>query len=178
MSTFVHGSLLEALFARQLKPTGDFAHALLKIGVDANRLEPKYSAEQWVSAQQLAASFAFAHLTTEMAHRQVGRVLMNGFLSTLAGRLIEVALPLMSVRQFLLRTPRFMRMGVPSELVSVSELGDKNMRVEVANAVGSSADAYAGVLEVGIEKLKATPNIRVEVERAGYVALDVKWTTP
>jgi uncharacterized protein (TIGR02265 family) len=178
VSHFVHGSLLEALFVRQLKPAGEFAEALLKRGVDVHRLETKYSAEQWVSSQQLAATFAFGHLPTEEAHRQVGRALMQGFLGTLSGRLIAVALPLMSVRQFLLRTPRFMKMGVPVETVSVSEQGERNMRIEVANSVGSRGDVYAGVLEVGIEKLKATPHISVEKEGAGFVALGVRWTTP
>ncbi len=172
----VEGSLFEALFVKALKPTGAFADELLVLGVDVKSIAARYESEQWVKAQLLAAKYAFGHLPEAKAHRMVGRALLEGFLKTLVGRLIEVAIPFMNPQQFLLRAPRFMRMGSPSEVVTATVVDDTHVQLTVRPRIGTHAAAYAGVLEVGLERLNCIADVQVASDSPEHIELLAGWT--
>ncbi|MFY1830585.1 DUF2378 family protein, partial [Myxococcus fulvus] len=87
-------SVLEGLFVRGLKVSGRLVEELEALGYDIKRPEVDYPVQVFQRAVLLARQEVFGELTDEEAYRRVGRTLVDGFASTLVGRVAAVALPM------------------------------------------------------------------------------------
>ena len=95
------GSVLEGLFVRELKPAGAFKEALKRIGVEPERLEPRYSEETFRKAIDVAAEHAYPGLSLEDAHFKVGERVIAGYFATILGRVSGGLIPIIGVKRTL-----------------------------------------------------------------------------
>lgn len=128
-------SMFEALFDRRLKPAGAFADELKRAGYDALEARPKYPTQVWLQCLRVARRHRWPQLSEAEAYRQLGREFSEGFLETMVGRLVAVALPFMSPESFLRRLASYFRMGREDSGLAfdVVELAPGSARIEVHN---------------------------------------------
>jgi uncharacterized protein (TIGR02265 family) len=151
--------MFEGLYVRVLKPQGAFQADLLKAGFDVKAVRPEYPMDVWVACLDVTARHLHPSHPRPAAWRRIGRDFITGFLDTIAGRLVAVALPFLSPKTFVDRCPRFMRLGV-RELVSRVEWQEPRRAVLTLEGPHAlTAFLIAGVVEVCLERLGVTPTI-------------------
>jgi uncharacterized protein (TIGR02265 family) len=177
MTTFTaQGSMFEGLYGRVLKPTGAFKADLLGAGFDVSAIQPEYPMQVWVDCLDITARHKHPGVERYEAWRRIGRDFITGFLETIAGRLVAVALPFLSPKGFLTRAPRFLRLGV-RELESSVEWLTPTHGVVTLNGPHEGASALtAGVVEVCLERLKVTPTITARSLGGTASQFEVTWT--
>lgn len=178
MKTFTaQGSMFEGLYARVLKPTGAFKEDLRLAGFDVSAIRPEYAMQVWVDCLDVTARHKHPGLERFEAWRRIGRDFITGFLETIAGRLVAVALPFMSPKGFVTKAPRFMRLGVKELESSVEWLSPTHGVVTLEGPHEGAGFLTAGVVEVCLERLKVKPVITAKVLGGASSQLDVSWTT-
>jgi len=167
------GALVEALVKR-LTPKGAYRTALVKAGVDPSRVAPHYPAPVWDKVLRATRAYAFAKLDDQAAYREVGRTLIDGFLTTFTGRLLGAALPLMSPTSFLSKTPFYMRLGRSDVEVIVGPT-TQPVRLSLMDPCNTSGYVSAGIIERCLERIGVEPRVEVEeVDPIRYHLL-VRW---
>jgi uncharacterized protein (TIGR02265 family) len=139
-------SVFEAMFDRVLRPTGDFAAALLRLGYDPARPELSYPTETWLKALDLAHQFVYPQLSSGEADRELGRRFFEGFLETITGKFVKLALPLVGAEGMLRRLPRYCSSTQADIQVDLVDEGPKQVRVHFASRY-SRPEFMAGLLE-------------------------------
>jgi hypothetical protein len=84
-------------------------------------------------------------------------------------------LPFLNPRTFLLRTPRFMRMGRPDIEVRVEERSSTEVLLVVTDSAHTPAQLYCGVLEPCLARMGVTAAIEVIRDEQPAVHLRVSW---
>lgn len=169
------GALIEALYVHALQPSGRFREELLAIGLDLGRIRPRYPAQVWVRAVDVARRHVYPAETDAVALRSLGRLTMKGFFSTITGKMLSSTLSFVSARGFITLTPRFMKMGRPDVRVSVSWKGERAALIEVSDEERFPAECNAGILEEVLVRIGVSPRIKVVREWAGINELSVEW---
>jgi uncharacterized protein (TIGR02265 family) len=153
------GSMFEGLYVKVLKPTGAFRDDLAKAGFDLHALRPEYPMDVWVACLDVTAKHLHPTLKRFAAWRLIGRDFITGFLDTIVGRLVAVALPFLSPKTFIDRSPRFLRMGVKELQAVVEWKGPRQAVVTLDGPHDGSGHLLAGVVEVCLERLQVTPTV-------------------
>lgn len=174
--SMAQGSMFEALFTRALTPEGEFLAALREAGFDPQKPRAEYPTEVWVKALEIARKHVFPNETPQVAYRKIGRRFTDGFLSTLAGKVVLVALPFMNPASFMKRMPRYLQMGRNdmSMEVEVQET-NRTATAHLTDPFAVPPDFMAGILEVGLEKLKASGGVQVRVVDPRHYVLELHW---
>ena len=173
-SPLVPASLFEGLFVRGLPANSAFHAALKKMGVDLARLSPQYPVEVWQEAMAVARQHFFAGHPRAKADWQLGRIFAKGFLDTMVGKVIAVTLPMLGTARLVERLPRHMAMGRPDMIVTVTQVGPTERRVNI-EALYPLPDFMAGCLEVLMERTKAQPQVEVVARTDMSYVLRVRW---
>jgi len=170
-------SMFEALFDRRLKPTGTFAERLKQAGYDAEKAEPKYPTEVWKRCLEVAREEVWPQLPMEQAYRAIGVEFTRGFLDTLVGKLITVALPFMSPLGFLQKLQSYFRMGRNDTglVFEIVESGDGFARCHVHNPAMVHGEFVAGIVQVAMEKLSVDYTVEVQHQSPTDYDLTVRW---
>lgn len=175
-SSMAQGSMFEALFNRGLHPEGAFADALREVGYDVLHPRPEYPTPVWVKALEVARRHAFPQDSVAAAYRKLGRQFTDGFLSTLAGKVVAVALPFMNAESFLKRMPRYMQLGRSDVSMEVElQPGGRAARARLVDPFGVPAEFMAGVLEVGLEKVRSPGRVEATTLDATRYELALTW---
>ncbi|MBZ4394353.1 DUF2378 family protein [Myxococcus sp. AS-1-15] len=168
-------SVLEGLFVRGLKVSGRLVEALEALGYDIKRPEVDYPVEVFQRAVLLARREVFGELTDEEAYRRVGRTLVDGFASTLVGRVAAVALPMIGPARAAERIPRYLAlMGRTDIDVTQTPVGERGRRIVFTDRY-NRPDLMAGGLERMMELANAQPRITVEERNVEGYRLLVRW---
>jgi uncharacterized protein (TIGR02265 family) len=169
--------MFEALFDRRLKPEGAFREALLGAGYDANKPKAKYPTSVWVTCLEIARSARYSSLGADEAYRILGREFTEGFMQTLVGRLVGVALPIMRPRSFLARLERYFKMGREGGDIryDMTEPSPGVAHIEVVNPAGVPGAFVAGMIDVAFGRLAKSWTIGITQRTAIHYALDVRW---
>jgi uncharacterized protein (TIGR02265 family) len=177
VASITNQSMFEALFERRLKPTGAFREALVSAGYDGANAKPKYPTEVWTRCLGVARAHRYAELSEQEAWRQIGREFTLGFLETLVGRLVAVAIPLMSPDSFLNRLATWFRMGREDEGLTfdVVERGVGVARIVVHNPAAVGGGFVAGMIEIGFERLERAHSVEVLQSSPVDYELRVRW---
>lgn len=177
MPSETNQSMFEALFDRRLKPEGAFREALIGAGYDTDKPRPKYPTSVWVTCLELTRLARYGALSTEEAYRAIGREFTEGFLQTLVGRLVGVALPLMQPRSFLNRLERYFKMGREDGGIryDMTELEPEHAHIEVVNPAGVPGDFVAGLIDVAFMRLTRSWTVTVTQRTNIHYSLDVRW---
>ena len=169
------GALIEALYVHAIQPKGRFREELLAIGLDVDRIQPRYPAQVWVRAAYIARRHVFAGESDAVALRSLGRLTMKGFFSTLTGKMLSATLSFVSARGFITRIPRFMKMGRPDVQVSVSWKGEREALLVMSDEARFPAECNSGILEEVLDRIGVVPRIKVVRELGGISELSVEW---
>ncbi len=169
------GSMFEALFIRVLKPEGAFASGLQAVGYDVANPQPEYPTSVWVKSLEVACQRMFRGESPSRAYRKLGRQFTEGFLSTLAGKIVAVAMPFMNAESFLKKMPRYMRLGRSDVPMEVTFPSAGSALAKLTDPFGVPADFMAGVLEVGLEKVRSPGQVEVKVLDATHYELHIRW---
>lgn len=170
-------AMFEALFDRRLRPTGEFADELRAAGYDAARAVPKYPTELWVRCLEIARRQRWAALPIDEAYRHIGREFTHGFLETLTGRLVGVAIPFMTPKTFLRRLASYMRMGRNDDGLTFDLVNEQSSSVDaqVHNPAGVPGGFVAGMIDVAMDKLKVSWTITIDQKTPLDYVLHVEW---
>jgi len=168
----VSGSVVEALFVRALKPTGAFEEELRVAGINIGRLEAQYPGETFYTGIEIARRHRFSKLPKSDGERRLGSLFVQGFLDTLIGKVVGVALPMLAVGRLADRVPRLLSSGGDME-ARVEKLSDTSRRVTFRR-MSSPSNFMAGLLEEGLGRSGTPVQARVLEEKADYV-LQLSW---
>ncbi len=136
----------EGMFDRALKPSGAFAADLLRLGYDPERPELNYPTPTWLKALDLARAHACPHLAPDAADRELGRRFIEGFLETITGKFVKLALPLVGPDAMIRRLPRYYGSTQSAGTTEVFEEAPRQYRVRFVNRY-SRPEFLAGMLE-------------------------------
>jgi uncharacterized protein (TIGR02265 family) len=171
----IPASVLEGLFVRGLHAEGRLAEGLLSLGYDMRKPDLNYSVLTWQRCVNLARQELFGQLSDEEAYRLLGRKLVTGFLETLVGRVVAVAMPMIGPARVVDRLPRYLAMMGRGELeVTIAPVGERARRVHVPDRY-NRPDFVAGSLEVGLERANARPLVTVEERSPEGYRLLLRW---
>ncbi len=151
--------MFEGLYVKVLKPQGAFQADLVKAGFDVTQVKPEYPMDVWVACLDVTARHLHPGQERYAAWRLIGHDFITGFLDTIVGRLVAVALPFLSPKAFIDRSPRFMRLGVKELESKVEWKGPQRAVVTLEGPHEGTAHLVAGVVDVCLERLKVTPSI-------------------
>ncbi len=103
------GSVFEGLFQRALRPTGDFAEALRAVGYDVDNPQRGYHHQVYYDALMVAREHACRSMSDPEAYQKLGRLQLEGFLTTIVGRVSAVVAPIIGATALTRRLPRLWR---------------------------------------------------------------------
>jgi uncharacterized protein (TIGR02265 family) len=177
MSDFVpvaFGTSFESLVARALTPMPPGAVEKLKaVGFDPTRpVQAAYPAEVWMETLRVVAEMLYPGEPAEQAHRNVGRLYMEGFARTLVGKAIFGLGSTIGTRRMLPRMTRNFRTAnnyIDTELEELGE-GDWRMTIiphaETGPALRARAKLSAafiqGMMQAIFEQQGHEPDVSVE----------------
>lgn len=169
-----HGSVFEGLFARALRPEDAFADALRAAGYDPARPLRSYPTRVWQDCVAVARAHAFGQLGPEAADRALGRAFVEGFLRTLMGRMLWVALPVLGPHSALAKLERGWSAAQPHTTVRVERRAEGHWHVTLRER-GILPNFCAGILEGLLQRAGTEPHITVVSHVADACELEVRW---
>jgi uncharacterized protein (TIGR02265 family) len=175
MAGTAQGSVFEALFKHGVTVTPAMKAALLEAGYDADRPQPTYPTVVWARSMEIAARHAFPALPLEKAYFQIGRIITEGFLNTLAGKMVKVLIPLISVSTMFRRYPRWLSMGRDDARMTCEEISPRHVVLHVVDEAGLSGESYAGLFDASLEIMGAKGQFEVKKKSPTEFDLVVRW---
>ena len=158
------GSAFEAMFVHVLQPTGTFARELAEAGFDPGRMVARYPSSVWYRCLDIGRRHTFPELPPAEGFRMLGRSFMEGYFTTLIGKVVSAALPLYGLQRTLDRLPRVWKGSQPTTEVTVAKEGPHAWRVTL-NSPGVIPEFSAGVLEAAAKPVGEKLSVEV-VERS------------
>jgi uncharacterized protein (TIGR02265 family) len=171
---WVDNSVFEGLFSRAVQVTDPMAAELRAAGYDPKKPQPRYSAQVWRASTEIARRHLYPSLSREEGLKQLGRVFVDGFMQTITGRFIAVALPMLaSTKNRGRRVHSFFKMVRKDLEVETVEEGPNRARYVVRDPT-PSPDFMAGLLESIAKHARRHTAVNVIVRRDdGYELLAI-----
>jgi uncharacterized protein (TIGR02265 family) len=151
--------MFEGLYDKVLRPEGGFRERLKAAGYDIGAPLAAYPMQVWVDCLDVTWKEKFPHLERFAAWQAIGRLFIEGYLETLVGRLVAVALPFLTPRGFLQRAPRFMNAGLEGATAEVVFREEREAVVTLRGPHAGAAWVLSGVIAVCLERLGVTPSV-------------------
>jgi uncharacterized protein (TIGR02265 family) len=168
-------SVMEGLFVRGLKAEGRLAERLLSYGYDIKKPEVSYSVLTYQRCVNAARGETYSHLGDEEAYRMLGRKLVDGFLETLVGKVVAVAMPMIGPGRVIERLPRYLAMMGRGEMeVRITPAGETARRIYFGD-IYNRPEFLAGALEVALERAHVKPSVTVEERTSEGYRLYLRW---
>jgi uncharacterized protein (TIGR02265 family) len=171
----VDGAVLEGLFLRGVKPTGALRDALKELGYDNDKPEAKYPRSVLIECVSCARRLAYPGMSDAAAYRKLGAIFVDGYFSTILGRLTAASLAVVGPGAALKRAEKFWRRGDPGISIVSKEIGPKLWRLEYKNPIGPG-DYVAGIIEAAGKRADASLTVSVESEMPLSGVLIATWT--
>jgi uncharacterized protein (TIGR02265 family) len=167
-------SAFEGMFQRALQPQGAFAEALRQAGYDAAAPRARYPSHVWRACLEVARRHVYPELPTERGYRELGLRFVEGFFSTLTGRLIGIAVAMMSPERVLLRLHHYWSIARTGVDFTLTEEAQGRWRVAVRDT-HPQADYMAAVMEAALRKTGAEVRVDVMSTRPEGFEVLVHW---
>jgi uncharacterized protein (TIGR02265 family) len=113
------------------------------------KLQPAYPREVWLKAGQLASQLLSPHLPADQQKVVLGRRFVHGFGETIVGKALLAAMRVLGPKRALLRLERSLRTGNNYSTVTLRELGEGQLELEVSDA--PFPEYYQGMVEASLE---------------------------
>ncbi|MFT3711853.1 MAG: DUF2378 family protein [Archangium sp.] len=169
----VDGSVFDALF-RLAKHEGAFGAKLSAIGVGPDASQHRFTAEQWLATLNAFREELHPY-EPKTGFRKLGYALAQAYGGTFSGKLIHLALPMLSPMQLLRRWPRFVRVGRADVELEVTELGERGVLIASRDPVDVPMDVNLGLLDFVFELLGETPSFEVEPAADRWIRVTCRW---
>jgi len=175
-SLHIAGKMFEGLFVRALPPEPGFHADLKALGVDVERLLPQYPLRVWREAMAVARRHFFPGQTQQQAERLLGRLFVQGFQDTMAGRSAAMAASVVSPAFMVENIYRGFTSGRPDMRITVQVVGETERRLLFEDAE-PLPDFAAGCVEAALERIRtrARAEVAVEDRQATSYALRIRW---
>ncbi len=144
---------IEGLFKMALRPrmTEQLEARLLQAGLDLSRpLRPAYPRAEWNDFVRIAAESLWPGKSPEVAYRELGRALIDGYTQTLMGKAIASIVKLIGPRRMLERMTRNLRSGGNFNLTRVTDLAPQEVEFWINEPYLHPA-YVAGMLEAALQ---------------------------
>ena len=145
----VFESAIEGLFIRGLGPrvTPALKAELKTLGLDLDRkLPPACTRTVWYATIAAVVRHLYPGSSPADAHRELGRMMMEGIELTLFGRTMAPAVKLLGPRRLLKRVPSNMKSSNNFSIGVMTELTPTSMKL-VVDDVGDAPEIFQGSLE-------------------------------
>jgi uncharacterized protein (TIGR02265 family) len=174
-SLHIAGNAFQGLFVRALPPEPAFHADLKALGVDVERLLPQYPLRVWREAMAVARRHFFAGHTQQQADWLLGRLFLQGFLDTMAGRSSGgMVLPVIGPAGMVENIQRGFSMSRPDMRVTVQVVGETE-RCLLFEDAQPLPEFAAGCVEVALERARVRAEVTVEDRTATSYVLRVRW---
>lgn len=176
MSVIAKHSMFDGLFAVALQPTGAFRDDLRATGFDVDRPKPEYPLKVWHDCLDVAARHLHPNESRERAWELLGVRFIEGYLQTLVGKIIAVAMPFLSPQSFVQRAPRFMSTGLVGADVKLDWNGNKAATITMTNVDHPAAHLLSGVVDVSLRRI-GTRGVKLHCAPFGVTGsqLSISW---
>lgn len=172
----VFGHSVEGLLrVLQSRMTTRCAERLLAAGLDPQRLLPGYEAERFYRFLEIIADELFPGVARAEALRSIGRLQVDGFLTTVLGRAAFELFRIVGPKRMLGRLTRGWRSANNFVEASSKEVGPDRFEVWL-RPVGPYPEVHRGILERALE-VATRPGARVEILRRTdeEITFSVEW---
>ena len=179
LASTTNHTMFEALFDRRLKPTGAFADELRVAGYSLATAVPVYPTEVWTNCLEIARRHHWPQLSLADAYRAIGKEYTEGFLETMLGRMVLVALPFMTPRTFVRRLASYLRLGRNDAGLTFDLARDEEGSIDalVHNPAGVPGNFVAGLIDTAMLRFKGVQwTIEVEQRTRTDYTLLIRWT--
>jgi uncharacterized protein (TIGR02265 family) len=160
-----------------LKVEGPIVGRLKEIGFDPKRMEPTYTVEVWRKALQVASLEYYPQMSPAAAEFALGSRMVEGYLETLVGKVIQAAMPFLSADSLCMRLPRFFSSGIVGAVKQpeVKKVGEKLYKVTMFGEQGVPWFT-AGAVDATLKLTKVKPNVQVDEVKADAFTINITWT--
>lgn len=166
-------AVFEGLFVQALEGAASMRPQLKRLGVDLDRLEPRYPAVTFIAALDVASDTLFPQQPRWQGHRELGHRFVAGFVKTILGALLGAASSVVGPAGILRRFPGGFRRGRPDLEVSSREETPGHWRMCFRGAQ-ISGPFTQGVLEGILRRAKIAPTVVLEPVDGGF-DLSISW---
>lgn len=170
----VEASMVEGLFVRALKAGPELKADLRTIGVDLERMEPRYTPRQWHEAIELARTREYSAVPQEQGLRMLGRRFFEGFADTLIGKVLVAGFSIMGPLGILKFAPRGIRAARPDTEVIVTNEASRVWTLELRQPY-PQPDFTAGLVEAAGKRAGATFQVLVSRRQPAAFELRITW---
>ncbi len=174
MPVIAKHSMFDGMFSVALKPEGAFRDELKAAGFDVDKALPEYPYEVWRQCLMVAARHVFPHEPQDRAFELLGERFIDGYLDTMIGKLIAAALPFLSAKALVQRSPRFCGTGVGGATFDLEWLGEKEAVLKMPELPYPNQFFMAGVVGKCMTLIKSTMDLTPSTFGAG-TQLHMKW---
>jgi uncharacterized protein (TIGR02265 family) len=169
------GTTFEGLFQLALKPTGAFADELRALGFDPSKpVHVEYPTSTWQACLEAARKHTFASLPAAEGYRRLGHCFVEGYLSTLTGKLLSAAAPLFSVDTMLKGLAHSWARSQPAQRATTQRVAEREWRITLEGP-GIVAHFCAGLMEALLARAKVVPAVSVAETTQKGCTLSVRW---
>lgn len=151
----------ESLFVHGLQLEPPVLEALRAEGFDPKRLEASASLERFGRCMRVVHAHLFPAWDEAQVDRELGRRTMQGFASTLLGKVLTTGFPLLGPVRYLRRMPEHVKVTGVDMQVALVTLAEREHRLEFRRTRVSPAYA-AGLVERGLELTGVRPDVQVQ----------------
>ena len=175
MPVIAKHSMFDGMFSVALKPDGAFRDELRAAGFDLGNATPEYPYDVWRSCLLIAARHVFPNEAQDRAFWLLGERFIDGYLDTMIGKLIAAALPFLSAKTLVQRSPRFCGTGVEGATFDLQWLGEKEAVLKMPELPYPNQFFTAGVVARCMELIKAKMDLDPGALGSGGSQLRMKW---
>lgn len=175
MPVIAKHSMFDGMFAVALRPEGAFREELKAAGFDLDKPLPEYPYAVWRACLVLAARHVFPHEPQDRAFWLLGERFIEGYLDTMIGKLIAAALPFLSPKTLVQRSPRFCSTGVSGATFDLQWLGEKEALLRMPELPYPNHHFTAGVVAKCMTLIKSSMDLDPQPLGAGGSQLHMKW---
>jgi uncharacterized protein (TIGR02265 family) len=170
-------SMFEGLYVRALQPEGAFKGRLREKGFDLDRQKVSYPMSVWADCLDVTADELYPGRPRAESWQRIGRQFIDGYFSTLVGRMIAAMMPFMSAKTFLGRVPRFISTGLEGAVVKLEWVDERHATLTIGGVHELSGALMAGVLEGSFARLRVS-GVKVEAQPLGGIDSEIRVTLP
>ncbi|MDP1827411.1 MAG: DUF2378 family protein [Archangium sp.] len=170
-------AMFEGLYMRALQPEGAFKDRLREKGFDLDRQQVSYPMSVWSDCLDVTADELYPGRPRAESWQRIGRQFIDGYFSTLVGRMIAAMLPFLSAKAFLGRVPRFITTGLQGAVVKLEWVDEQHATLTIGGVHELSGAFMAGVLEGSFARMRVS-GAKIEAQPLTGIDSEIRVTLP
>ncbi|MBK7861059.1 MAG: DUF2378 family protein [Archangiaceae bacterium] len=170
---FTDHNTFEGLFRRGLDLKDEaFKAELRTVGYDMDKPQLRYPTPVWRAALEVARRRLYSQFSPEQAYWELGRISVGGFFSTIKGRFVSAALPLLGLDAFVKSLPRFFSTTRPDLVIKVfPEAEPRTWKVTFFDQF-PLPEFSGAIISAGVDRI--APELKVTVTRRASDGFDLR----